>query len=669
MISQESNSYETSDTSVPNDPFHHEFLIRYRMPRPVSRSFEAVSLALNEEDMRQRCHWCARVAVRFLGTLWQAAALSRNDGEIPGPPSHYDFRRTFDGPPFPGELAAGLPADLLQLAGIYRGPEPEDIRSFLYRALRKIDYLARYRIAIVTEKGFHVLFGPRIEYPVIHGHEPPFMERVPPGTPLLVEPAGGRFISLHPLAVWSKSRSSPFGSFFILHHLEDLSGQFVEEGFPGFPIVNDRIAGRPLSGILPVGKNILRRIQAPPSRFADGASADDYEIMGLIWRGGLSDVFIARRKEDKGPVVLKTYEGEPGVFDENYRYFLNEERLGKRIRHRAVVSPRKVTLSSGGTVFEQELIMKGSLNDLIQSNGVLTAGTARNITKQLLEALEAVHGALVIHNDIKPDNILFNEEGTIRLIDFGIARPLDRGDRNFRSGVRTGSPGYMAPELAEGFPPTVQSDLFSIGVVLAQMLCGRILSSVEDVAGTREIPSAFHPFLEKCLEKDEKKRFPSAAEALRVIQEVPVKILRAIALDVEGTLVDNGYEMTPRPGLFPFLEFLLEHFHRIFVYTTLTEEQTKEVFTHLEEQGHIPGVFLDRYEYILWGRRSEDFFKDLRRCRVPLERNRIVDDSEAVIPEDQIHRWIPIDEFYDRNSFDRGLFITMNRIRGTFTIS
>jgi len=668
MNPQESNPREAESTPEPNDPFYHDFLIRYRMPRPISRSYEAVSLALNDDDMRQRCHWCARVAVRFLGALWQTAALSRNAGEIPGPPSHYDFRRTLDGPPFPAELAAGIPADLLQLAGIYRGPEPEDIRAFLFQGLRKIDYLARYRVAVVTPGGFTVLFGPRIEYPVAHDHDPSFLEAAPAGTPLLADPGDGRFLSLAPLVIWSKSRSSPFGSLFVLRHLEGLDGQFVEEGLPGFPIVNGRLSGQPARGTLPVSAETLRRLQFPPSRFADAAPADRYDIMGLIWRGGLSDVYVARRKNDGTPVVIKTYEGEPGVFDENYRYFLSEEKLGRRIRHRSVVSPCKVALSSGETVYEQELIRKGSLHDLIRSNGVLTAATARSIAGQLLDALEAVHGASVVHNDIKPDNILFNDNGTIRLIDFGIARDLDGKDRDFRSGVLTGTPGYMAPEVAEGFPPTVRSDLYSVGVVLGQMLCGRCLCSIHDAVAAREVPSAFHPFLDRCLAADADDRFSSAREARLAIENVHVKPLLAITLDIEGTLVDNGDERTPRPGLFEFTEFLLSHFPRLFVYTTLTAEQAKAVFTDLAAGGHLPPSFLDRYEYIPWGRRSEDFFKDLRRCRVPLERNRIVDDMEAVIPEDQLHRWIPIDEFYDPHAFDRGLYIAMNRIRATFTI-
>ncbi|HPC03446.1 MAG TPA: NIF family HAD-type phosphatase [Syntrophales bacterium] len=651
-----------------NDAFHHEFLIRYRMPRPVSRSFEAVALALNDGDMRQRCRWCARVAVRFLGALWQLAALAGDAGEVPGPPSHYDFRRPLAAPPFPPELASGIPAELLQLAGVYRGAEPEDIRSFLFGALRKIDYLAACRIVVVTEKGFNVLFGPRIEYPVHSVHEASFLGRFPPGTPLLADPSNGRYLSLQPLVIWSKSRSSPFGSLFVLRHLEGLRGQFVEEGLPGFPIVNASLSGSPARGVLPVEPGVLDRLRSPPVRFCDGASEDPYDILGLIWRGGLSDVYVARRKEDDGRVVVKTYEGERGLLDESYRYFRDEESLGNRVRHRGVVSPVKVPLAGGGVVYEQELIDKGSLNDLIQSNGVLTAETARCITEQLLDALEAVHGVSVVHNDVKPDNILFKDDGTIRLIDFGIAKSLERENRNFRSGTVTGTRGYMAPELVLGHPPTVRSDLYSVGVVLAQMLCGRVISSFREAAASREIPRAFLPFLEGCLAADERDRYPSAREALPAIRGIPAESLRTITLDVEGTLVDNGYEQTPRPGLGGFLEFLLKHFHRIFVYTTLTAEETEDVFRHLFSEGHVPRRFLERYEYIPWGRRSEDFFKDLRRCRVPLESNRILDDSEAVIPEDQVHWWIPIEEFYDRNAFDRGLFIAADRILEAFRL-
>jgi len=646
---------------------YDEFLVRHRLPRPLSMAYEAVCFALNENDVIQRSKWCANVAVRFIGALRQACCLARGENETIGPPSYYDYRRKCEGNFFPEELEEGVPHELLQIAGIYRGSISGKIRETILKTLVKIKFLARYRLIIVDEKGFNVLLGPRIEYSVHHNHTNDFLSRVNIGTPMLVDPQDGRFLTLNPLVIWSKDRTHPFGNLYMLRRMDGLTGRYIEEGMPGFPGIKRPLSGNPTEGILSVQERVLRELESPPARFHDRTNVNNlYSMMGLIWRGGTSDIFMAQRYDNRKLVIFKTYEGESGCFDESYRYYANEERFSRNIDHSNVVKPKKIYLESYGSVYEQDLAQRGSLDDLINSNGVLTAAMSLDITARLLDAVEAVHLAGVVHNDIKPDNILFNNDGSLKLIDFGIASPIESSRRRLRPGVPPGSRGYMAPELTEGFFPSIQSDIFSIGVVLSQMLSGKLVASSEDVKKIKEIPVGFYNFLERCLDPEPELRFSSAREAKRNLEIIQTTAVRAITLDIEGTLIDNFYEKNRRPGLYDFIEFCMEYFNRIFIYTTLNEEESRIVLEYLAEHAYIPEVFLDRYEYILWGRRGDDFYKDLRRCRIPLERNAIVDDSETVIPEDQLNRWIRVPEYNEASRFDRGLFVARNTIMRKF---
>lgn len=663
------DTYRTPDTAVTQaDALRREFLIRYRLPRPLSRAYEAVCFALEEGDIRQRARWCAKVAIRFLAALRQASSLCEEPGYV-SVPTHHDLRRMSAGPLFPKELEGRTPVRLLELAGIYSGGTAEDFRAEIRQALQEIDFLARYRLIIVEKKGLRVLLGPRMEFPMAFEQPEEFLLRFPPGTPLLVDPSAGTFLSLSPLAVWVKEPSFSFGHLYLLRHLAGNYGKYVAEGIPGSPGIIRLMNSAPGTGRLDLEKGTLPALEVPAVRFPDGSCPDgSYDVMGLIWRGGTSDIYIARKRESGETVVLKTFEYEAGVFDENYWHYVNEERFTRDIRHRGVIQPRKVHLECCGTLYEENLAHKGSLGDLIDSNGVLSAGVALDIMVQLLDALEAIHAGGVVHNDIKPDNILFDEDGSLRIIDFGNAERIEERSRRLRPGVPVGTPGYMAPELGSGGFPSVKSDLFSAGVTFVHMLSGYRPPPPGGIRSLREIPAPLYDFLDRCLAHSPADRYASAREAKEDLKHVRVVPDLAITLDVEGTLIDNFYERNARPGLHEFLTFSMENFDRIFIYTTLDEEEVRAVFEDLARDALIPAGFLHEYEYVTWGGGKEGSLKDLRRCRLPLEQNAIVDDSEAVIPEDQAHRWIRVPEYNEVRRFDRGLFMARSAVIRLFDI-
>ncbi len=646
-----------------------EFLIRFRFPRPISRAYESASFALSANEAFQRSIWCANVAVRFLACLYQACVLDSQGRGPVNPPSFHDFKRECAPNPLPGELTQRIPASLLLLAGIYEGRKADDAKHALKESLRNVEYLAGYRLVICEDRGFRVLLGPRIEYVVSYAHTPEFTETIPAGTIMLVDTTDGRYLVLNPLAIWYRNPKSPFGHLYVLRRVEGTRGHYIEDGVPGSPSITREITGIPHSGTLDLPRDVLEMMYSPALRFHDGEHVDSlYRINGIIWRGGASDIFIASHLGNKTPVVLKTFESDEGRFDANYWHFVNEERLSKSVKHAGVVKPTKKVIAGHGTVYEQEYVPNGSLHDLLNANGVLSYSIAQDITIKLLDILHACHTSSVVHNDIKPDNILFGDDGSLRLIDFGIAQVTNLDQNRLRYGSPPGSRGYMAPEIMNGGFPSVQSDIFSAGMVLALMLAGRLPGSLEEVLKIREIPYEFSGFLKRCLAEDPHTRFDSAREAAAYLRNIGVRPIRCIALDIEGTLVDNSYEINPRPGLYEFITFCLENFKRVFVYTTVNETESRRLFERLADRGEIPGSFLDRYEYVRWDPDGEGPFKDLRRCPVPLEKNCIVDDSPLVIPEDQTHRWVAVREFNEVRTPDRGLFLAMEEIRVKFNM-
>ncbi len=199
-----------------------------------------------------------------------------------------------------------------------------------------------------------------------------------------------------------------------------------------------------------------------------------YEIRGVLGVGGMGVVYRAWDAELGEAVAIKTLKmearlSEPAALER----FKQEIRLARRITHRNVVRTHDLGEVDGAYFITMEFVEGQSLKHLIQSRGSLPANVVLTVGKQLCRALEVAHEQGVIHRDIKPQNIIVEPSGLLKVTDFGIARLATRSEGMTQAGMAVGTPEYMAPEQLLGHEVDFRADLYAAGAVLFESLTGR----------------------------------------------------------------------------------------------------------------------------------------------------------------------------------------------------
>jgi eukaryotic-like serine/threonine-protein kinase len=200
---------------------------------------------------------------------------------------------------------------------------------------------------------------------------------------------------------------------------------------------------------------------------------DRYECVRLIGRGGMGEVWQARDTLLHRDVALKrlTYTDESGNEGSAART-MREARLAARLNHPNAVSIYDVVMDDGMPCLVMELIDGHSLKEMILSQGRLDPMTAARIGREVARALAAAHRRGIVHRDVKPANVLIDQDGTAKLTDFGIAR--DDGDSGLTTtGTFIGTPSFLSPEIASGEPSTTAGDIWALGATLFAAVEGR----------------------------------------------------------------------------------------------------------------------------------------------------------------------------------------------------
>ena len=198
-----------------------------------------------------------------------------------------------------------------------------------------------------------------------------------------------------------------------------------------------------------------------------------YVVMRELGRGGMGVVYLAEREDEPvgRPVALKVVRGGAMVAGTLLRRFLSERHILGTLEHRYVARLLETGITADGTpFFAMEYCPGGSLAERLVRCPLPMADTLR-IARQLAEALAAAHALGIVHRDVKPANVLFNDKGDVQLTDFGVAKLLDQDTT--MSGALLGTPAYLAPEQLRGTGVDHRADLWALGVTLYQMLAGR----------------------------------------------------------------------------------------------------------------------------------------------------------------------------------------------------
>lgn len=257
-----------------------------------------------------------------------------------------------------------------------------------------------------------------------------------------------------------------------------------------------------------------------------------YDLVRKIGSGGMSSVFKAIDRESDRPVAIKVL--PPGL-DEEQSFkarFEREARILMRLRHPNIVPILDFGEVDGVYYIVMPLMEVGTLRERINS-GPLKPEEGAHIVRQIAEALQYAHDMDLVHRDVKPSNILLDEEGNAWLSDFGTARVLD-ATANLTGSSLIGTPQYMSPEQARGEPVTPRADVYALGVVLYQMSTGQLPFNAESPlaiamkhaseplphpnAINPNLPEAISYVLIKALEKRPEDRYPSAVALSEAFQ-------------------------------------------------------------------------------------------------------------------------------------------------------
>ncbi|CRM80008.1 serine/threonine-protein kinase [Pseudomonas sp. 58 R 3] len=256
-----------------------------------------------------------------------------------------------------------------------------------------------------------------------------------------------------------------------------------------------------------------------------------YDIEGEIGEGAMASVYLATQRSLERKVALKVMAAALAADPSFCERFLREGKTLARLSH-----PHTVTIHDIGNVGElyymaMEYLPNGTLKERIAAG--LTPEQGVTLIRQIASALGYAHAQGLVHRDVKPANILFRADGTAVLSDFGIAKSLDDRTQFTQAGFAVGTPSYMSPEQARGQEIDGRADLYALGVVLYEILVGKLPYNGTDALSTAlahlteplpELPvhhGRYQDVLRKLLAKDPAERFPDAAALLRALDQLP----------------------------------------------------------------------------------------------------------------------------------------------------
>jgi tRNA A-37 threonylcarbamoyl transferase component Bud32 len=275
---------------------------------------------------------------------------------------------------------------------------------------------------------------------------------------------------------------------------------------------------------------------AAPDRWRQPEVAG-YTMMKKIAQSAVASVYLARNDEFPQPVALKieAITGQHVVSEADRERFTKECEILSKLNHRSIANVLDFGTTDDYLYLALEYFPCGSLRERLKHP--VSEADAVNYAHQIGEALQIVHAARVVHRDLKPSNLMLTNENRLVLIDFGSARTQFMPSDLTKSGDCTGTPYYVCPEQIDDREPDARGDLYSLGVVLYEMLCGALpfmgktLADMLTAHRSAPVPrlpehlALYQPIIDRLLAKSPKDRFASAADFLDALDALRAELM------------------------------------------------------------------------------------------------------------------------------------------------
>jgi len=219
---------------------------------------------------------------------------------------------------------------------------------------------------------------------------------------------------------------------------------------------------------------VTKTLETPITRLAVGSVfAERYEVLEELGRGGMGEVYRVKDEKLDEEMALKVLKPEIAVHKDMIERFKNELKLARKIAHRNVCKMYDLNEEEETPYITMEYVKGEDLKSSIRKKGKLDEKEAVAVAKQVCEGLVEAHELGVVHRDLKPQNIMIDEKGNAKVMDFGIARSVEAAGMT-QTGMMIGTPDYMSPEQAEGEEADQRSDIYAMGVILYEMVTGGV---------------------------------------------------------------------------------------------------------------------------------------------------------------------------------------------------